>query len=907
MNLSGRRRLEIAMLALAACATSAVSSAQRDADEVRVDEAVASHSEFWPSRFQLGDDAFTVYPLQLERWERDRLDGRAAVAVQPAGADRPLFGMVSWSARTDVDTDSGMVTVHDIEARTGRFPTVAERTNRYLDAVRRHLSTLTWQVSLERLQADLEIDRSVEHSQSEPLRNDPPRIVYVQSPTILVPIDGEPVLREVDDLGLRRVLNTRALMVRDERTNRYFLYVAGYWLEAPALEGRWTEARLRPSTLDVARRRAEAEGMVDLLDDDAPISPRVPKVIVSTGPTELVQTNGPPHYAPIGSTDLLFVTNSPNRLFLDLRTQMHYVLLAGRWYRTRSLARGPWDYVRGTDLPADFALIPDGHRTESVRVAVPGTLEAQEAIIANSVPEFATVTRTAARLEITYDGPPQFRPIEGTQLEAVVNAPVPVIRVDWHTYYALDNGVWFFSDSPHGPWTAATSVPPVVYTIPRSDPLHYVVYVRVYEATPETIYVGYTPGYVGSYVTIERTVVYGSGWYYRPWIGTVWYAPPATWGFGFSFWYSWWDPWPGRVWWAGWRPVPRFHPAWGPWPHHHIGVNRLAVAHHGVAVVPAKVRAAHHHRPVVEGGRDHGGNAFRANRTDMGDIYRRWDPQHVPGSRSTARPDPQRAGRRTRDPVGMIPPPASRQRAEQGTRLNRNQRTGDGRPPRVDAPRWIRPEQRVNPQDRSAVQNAPGARRDSNQQGVGLGERPRVDAPQDRAMELGSPGLRRPTLPRGGATSRAPAAGVTPRSPGSPANNANAAEPRQRQSDRRRRLESQQGIPPEVWRRGSRTDATPPAMRNPRPSLPPRARQQPSGQTSNAPSGSRDATRQSRRIPSYQHESRRDRTRPSAAGSAPGGVVATPPPRRERPMRNGNRGSRNNGGIGTRQRGPASR
>src|SRR5207344_596288 len=121
-------------------------------------------------------------------------------------------------------------------------------------------------------------------------------------------------------------------------------------------------------------------------------------------------------------------------------------------------------------------------------------------------------------------------------------------------------------ESPDGPWTAATFVPPAIYTIPHSSPLHYVTYVRVYDATPEDVYVGYTPGYVGSYATNDSTVVYGTGWYYRPWIGSVWYGPPVTWGFGFSYWNTWWSPWPWRPWWwAGWAPAPCFHPWWGPW------------------------------------------------------------------------------------------------------------------------------------------------------------------------------------------------------------------------------------------------------------------------------------------------------------------------------------------------------
>jgi hypothetical protein len=364
MNTSIPKRLRNAALALAACAIGAGSWAQEAVDEVPAEGAAESRTQLWPSRFYVGDDAFTVYPPQLERWERDRLEGRAAVAVQPAGTERPLFGAVSVSARTDIDRSSGMVTVHGIETGSGSFPTAPERSTDYVDAVRRHLSTLTWQVPLDRLEADLAIDQAAERSKSQPLGNDPPRIVYVQSPTILVPIDGEPVLREMEGLSLRRVLNTRALILQDDLTKRYFLYVAGYWLEAPALEAPWTEAQVRPMSLDAAKERIETEGVVDLLEDDEARGSRAPKVIVSTGPTELVQTDGPPQYSPIARTDLLSVTNSPNRLFLDLRTQMHYVLLAGRWYRAPSLARGPWNHVPGADLPSDFALIPDDHPTE---------------------------------------------------------------------------------------------------------------------------------------------------------------------------------------------------------------------------------------------------------------------------------------------------------------------------------------------------------------------------------------------------------------------------------------------------------------------------------------------------------------------------------------------------------------
>ena len=381
-----------------------------------------------------------------------------------------------------------------------------------------------------------------------------------------MPIDGTPQLKDMAGFDLLRVINTRALILQDKATRRYYLFVAGHWMETSAIEGPWIEASVRPSALEEAKQQAVANGQVDLVEGAEAAHGRVPVVFVSTGPAELVQTDGPPQYSPIARTQLLYVTNSPNRLFVDLQTQQYYLLLSGRWYRASSLNQSVWEYVPGASLPTDFAMIPDNHPTESVRASVPGTAQAQEAVIANSVPQVATVKRAAAKLEITYDGQPQFQPIEGTPLQYAVNSPLPVIRVDAESFYAVDNGVWFVSNSPFGPWSVATWVPPVIYTIPPSSSLHYVTYVRVYEATPEVVYEGYTPGYVGSYVAPGSTVVYGTGWDYQPWIGSAWYGPPVTWGFGFSVFNSWWNPWPWSPWWVGgWAPFPCFQPWWGPW------------------------------------------------------------------------------------------------------------------------------------------------------------------------------------------------------------------------------------------------------------------------------------------------------------------------------------------------------
>jgi hypothetical protein len=80
----------------------------------------------------------------------------------------------------------------------------------------------------------------------------------------------------------------------------------------------------------------------------------------------------------------------------------------------------------------------------------------------------------------------------------------------------------------------------VIYTIPPSSPLYNVKYVYVYDVTPQVVYVGYYPGYMGSYV-YGPTIVYGTGWWYRPWWGVYYYPRPVTYGFHVRYnpWYGW--------------------------------------------------------------------------------------------------------------------------------------------------------------------------------------------------------------------------------------------------------------------------------------------------------------------------------------------------------------------------------
>ena len=79
-------------------------------------------------------------------------------------------------------------------------------------------------------------------------------------------------------------------------------------------------------------------------------------------------------------------------------------------------------------------------------------------------------------------------------------------------------------------------MPAAIYAIPPSSPLYYVTYVHIYSVTPQTVVVGYTPGYLGVVVNDGGTVVYGTGYAYPAYVSeTVYYGYPPTYGYGASF------------------------------------------------------------------------------------------------------------------------------------------------------------------------------------------------------------------------------------------------------------------------------------------------------------------------------------------------------------------------------------
>ncbi len=286
-------------------------------------QAPVAPADPWPHQTQLTGAAVTVYQPQVDAWDGNQIQVRAAVAIKPTGAH------------------GGLQRRNHPEAAGVKSPTF-------------------------------------------PVRNDPPCIIVSNTPSILIPIDGAPIVKPLpDESRFKRVINTRALILRGGTGDSYYLHVYDGWLSSSSLDGPWTQASRTPFGMSDAAKGLAASGSVDMLTGSGAPKPAlangVPTIYVSQVPTELIVFKGNPAFVPSNA------------------------------------------------LPADFARIPLNSPAAVVLASVAGTPQAQEAVIANAIPQTATVPLTNGPSFVpVFDGAPQFQPIAGTPLSNTTNASVPI-------------------------------------------------------------------------------------------------------------------------------------------------------------------------------------------------------------------------------------------------------------------------------------------------------------------------------------------------------------------------------------------------------------------------------------------------------------------------------------------------
>jgi hypothetical protein len=473
----------------------------------------------FPRTILLPTGSFTVYEPQIENHAGfTEATAWSAAAYRPKGG-QTAFGAIKYKAKISIDKRHRLVTIFDREVLQVQFSELDEAQAAELSAqlranVRNQPETIPLDVMLGYVADRAADDVSVEVS------FDPPTIHYASEPTMLVVLDGEPIKVAVEGAdGLSIIVNTNWNLFYSEKTESYSLFLGSSWMSAPSLDSSWTvaEAPAGISALPEEERWAPVKNAVPgepLAEKDAP------DILVAPAPAELIVTKGPVELEPIPGTELSFVSNTASDIVFNGADGFYYFLTSGRWFKADSL-EGKWEGVM--TAPTVFQQLPTDHARAHLRASVAGTPEAKLAVTQAQIPQTAQVSRETQAPEVRYAGDePKFEKIKGTQVFRATNTTYDVLRVG-EDYFLCHDAVWFASKNPKGPWSVTDTIPVEIYNIPADSPSHRLTYVKVYQANPDTVYVGYTSGYHYNYIS-GGVVVYGSGYYWGTYYDPYYYT-----------------------------------------------------------------------------------------------------------------------------------------------------------------------------------------------------------------------------------------------------------------------------------------------------------------------------------------------------------------------------------------------
>lgn len=495
----------------------------------------------FPRTVHLAGGEFVIYQPQPEKLDGDLLTARAAISYLPTGQTDAIFGAAWLAIALNCDRDERVATVRHAKITELRFP---KESNLDANAIKdtfnaANITSSKMAFSLDLLAAALK----AEADNAPELKHNPPKIFVREHPAVLVIIDGEPHFAPLANSSVMSIVNSPYSIFLDSQTKHYYLGGGDKWFSTNDLNGKWNLTEKIPADILIAANNAVVMPEEKMAN--------APEIIVSTEPAELLCTDGKPAFKKSVDTDLMYIANSENDIFYEPATKNYFVLLSGRWFKNSAIKESDWQYVAPEKMPPTFAKIPTDSDASGVLASVAGTPAAEEAMMDAQIPQTNKImlneTPTTQKLDVVYDGEPRFEVVKETQLQYALNSSQPVLLYA-NNYYCCADGMWYVSRHYGGAWEICRVVPAEIYRLPPSNPYYHTRYVYVYECTPTYIVVGYTPGYLGSFY-YGGVVVWGTGYYYRPWYERYYYPRPTTFGFRVAY-----NPFTGN--WAfaaGWR------------------------------------------------------------------------------------------------------------------------------------------------------------------------------------------------------------------------------------------------------------------------------------------------------------------------------------------------------------------
>src|SRR5437763_10281157 len=159
----------------------------------------------WPREKYSNGNRLIIYQPQVDDWKNfQELTWRMAVSLTPKSG-KEVVGVVEMKGSTEVDNVAKIVNIRNFQVTGTYFPSLDQATKEKTEQSFKTLIPPTVSISLHRVIASVPKHEAPTGVQ---LNNDPPKIFVGYRPSILLSIDGEPVLSEVPNNNLKYVVNT---------------------------------------------------------------------------------------------------------------------------------------------------------------------------------------------------------------------------------------------------------------------------------------------------------------------------------------------------------------------------------------------------------------------------------------------------------------------------------------------------------------------------------------------------------------------------------------------------------------------------------------------------------------------------------------------------------------------------
>ena len=192
-------------------------------------ESGQSSDSSWPREKYSNGTKLIIYQPQVDDWKNFQdLSWRMAISLTPKSG-KTVLGVVEMKGNTNIDNVAKLVDITNPQITGTYFPSLDNATKEKMDQLFKTFVPPTFSISLHSLIASTPKKEAPAGVQ---LNNDPPKIFVGYRPSILLSVNGEPVLSVVPNTNLQFVVNTQWPLFFDESGSTYYLAVGQQWLTA---------------------------------------------------------------------------------------------------------------------------------------------------------------------------------------------------------------------------------------------------------------------------------------------------------------------------------------------------------------------------------------------------------------------------------------------------------------------------------------------------------------------------------------------------------------------------------------------------------------------------------------------------------------------------------------------------